>query len=312
MPTEALIRARGLTKQYRNLVALDHVDLDLAPGECLALLGVNGAGKTTLCEILEGLTLPDSGTLSILGKTYAQDRTYILERIGVQLQETHLYRKFTVRETLDLFASFYKTSEPRAELLKKLSLNELESRRLEHLSGGQRQAVYLACALINRPELVFLDEPTSGLDPHARARTWSLIKDIKHRDRGILLTTHYLEEAEALADRLAFIDKGRIVAQGTAESLIREHCPGEVWGFAIDERQWPKAKEQLLRTFPWLQSAKPENCGFSLMAHDSQQASISALLQNLNQHGYALTSLYMRRSSLEDVYFKITGKALPS
>lgn len=216
-----MLSARGLTKRYKNLVAVDGVDLTVGPGECLALLGPNGAGKTTTVEMLEGLTVPDSGVVEIFGKRLPGERRAILEKVGVQLQETNLYKRYTVRETLTLFGSFYKEAQDPEVIMKRMSLTDKADVQLRKLSGGQKQRAYLGCALVNDPKLLFLDEPTTGLDPQARRAIWDLLRELKAEGRGILLTTHYMEEAEVLADRVAIIDHGKIIAEGTPQELIK-------------------------------------------------------------------------------------------
>ena len=216
--------AHGLTKQYGELRAVDGISLTVNRGECIALLGPNGAGKTTTVEMLEGLVRPDAGEITILGRSLATDRQFVLERIGVVLQETTLYKRYTVAETVGLFASFYAQTLSPEVVLKRLQLEDKASTQLRNLSGGQRQRVYLACALINDPELLFLDEPTTGLDPQARRSIWELIAELKKEGRSVLLTTHYMEEAEVLADRVLIIDHGKVIAEGTPQQLIRDTC----------------------------------------------------------------------------------------
>jgi ABC-2 type transport system ATP-binding protein len=216
-----MLEAKGLTKHFKSLVAVDGVDLSLGTGECLALLGPNGAGKTTTVEMLEGLLAPDAGTVEIFGKNLARARREILEEVGVLLQETNLYKRYTVRETLELFGSFYAKAKEPDEIMERLSLTDKADVQLRKLSGGQKQRAYLGCALVNDPRLLFLDEPTTGLDPQARRATWELLQGLKTEGRSIFLTTHYMEEAAFLADRVAIIDHGKIIASGTPGELTR-------------------------------------------------------------------------------------------
>lgn len=314
MKNTPLVKANNLIKSFGDAKAVNNVSFMLNKGECLALLGDNGAGKTTTCEMLSGLTKPDSGDISICGLNFSKQKKEILEIIGVQLQETHLYKKYTVIETLNLFASFYISAEPVNKILAMLKLEHLKNRRIEALSGGQKQALYIACSLINKPKLVFFDEPTAGLDPHARRLIWELIEDIKREDRGILLTTHYIEEAEHLADRIAFMVKGKIVAEGKSAELIERFCPKEIWGFNLvkdnskQSHQIEKSKRQLLEYLPWLNSAQETSQGFQIQ---SQQASkqIEELTLVSSRQNIPFTSLHMRKPKLEDVYLKVTGKA---
>lgn len=304
-----LLHAENLVKRYHNKLAVDHLNLQVSRGECFALLGPNGAGKTTTCEMLEGLIVPDGGELSICGMNYQQARKEILEIIGVQLQETHLYRKYTVLETLQLFASFYRRQDNIEDLLGRLNLSELRHRRLESLSGGQRQAVYIGCTLINHPSLVFLDEPTAGLDPHARRMIWDLIVELKNEERGIFLTTHYLEEAERLADRIAIMNQGKIIAEGSPRELVTTYCPGEVWGFAIEgtENEVKAQKGALKQHLPWL-SPVSETRGACEMLSSTASRDLQELTVVANREKIPLHSMFIRRCTLEDVFLKITGR----
>src|SRR6188768_347626 len=218
--TDPVIRVRGLVKQYGDVRAVDGIDFDVLPGEVFGLLGPNGAGKTTTVEILEGLRTPDGGQAVVLGIDVAEGVDGLKPRIGVSLQTASLYPKLTVVEVIDLFRSFYRTSRPTDELVEALGLGERRNARTKELSGGQRQRLAVALALVNDPELVFLDEPTTGLDPAARRSLWDLIRELKAKGRSVLLTTHYMEEAEVLCDRLAIMDHGRILEMGTVDELI--------------------------------------------------------------------------------------------
>ena len=222
-----LLEAKNISKAFKAFEAVKGISLSVKHGECLALLGPNGAGKTTTFEMLEGLLKPDSGESCLFGKTWQADRSEILSRIGVQLQETSLYKRFTVKETLDLFGSFYKKRRSISELLELVELTDKIDTELRNLSGGQKQRVYIAAALINDPELIFLDEPTTGLDPLARRGVWKIIENLKKQGVGILLSTHHMEEAEFLASRVVIMDTGKIIAEGTSEELIAKHAGGE-------------------------------------------------------------------------------------
>lgn len=217
-----LLEARNLNKSFGKSQVVHNLSLKIENGECLAILGPNGAGKTTTFEMLEGLIQPDSGSINILGESWDSGRKKILPRIGVHLQETSLYKRFTVRETLVLFASFYQNAIPLNGLLKLVGLQDKIDVELRKLSGGQKQRVFIAAAIINNPELVFLDEPTTGLDPAARRDIWEIIKSLKAKGVGILLSTHHMEEAEALATRVAILNEGKIIAEGTTQNLIMQ------------------------------------------------------------------------------------------
>src|SRR3989442_1076652 len=216
------LRVRNLRKAYKDVVAVDGLDLEIRSGECFGLLGPNGAGKTTTIEICEGLNDADSGELEILGLRWKSDATQLRERLGIQLQETQLSEKLTVLETVRLFRSFFRRGPAPAEVIALVQLQEKTNSRVGALSGGQKQRLALACSLVGDPQLLFLDEPTTGLDPQARRQVWDLIEAFRRRGRTILLTTHYMEEAERLCDRVAIMDHGKVIARGTPRALIEE------------------------------------------------------------------------------------------
>ncbi len=215
------LRLRGLRKAYGDVVAVDGVDLDASAGECFALLGPNGAGKTTTIEICEGLLAADAGTVELLGIDWASDPQKLRQRLGVQLQETQLADKLTVEETLRLFRSFYERGPAVADVVAMVQLEEKSRARVGQLSGGQKQRLAIACALVGDPDLLFLDEPTTGLDPQARRQMWQLIEQFKRDGRTIILTTHYMDEAERLSDHVAIMDHGKIIALGTSARADR-------------------------------------------------------------------------------------------
>lgn len=312
MKSSPLLEANDLVKYYGKNLAVAGVSLTLYPGQCLALLGPNGAGKTTICEMLAGLRSPDAGKIVICGHEYPQERKKILELLGVQLQETHLYKKYTVLETLQLFASFYVDPVPLAKLLRQVNLEDLATRRLEHLSAGQRQTVYIACALINAPRVVFFDEPTAGLDPSARRRVWQLIEELKESKRAILLTTHHIDEAEHLAEHIEFVDRGRIIASGSSESLIRRFCPTRRWSFQLgvsggEESSRQTHKATLRSLLPWLKDAKESEAGYEIQSEDAA-AQIRELTLLAEKHKVPVAALAMRQARLEEVYHKLTGR----
>ncbi len=308
--------ARGLTKRYKNLTAVAGIDLEVGTGECLALLGPNGAGKTTTVEMLEGLTKPDGGTVEIFGQSLAKDRLAILEKVGVLLQETNLYKRYTVRETLRLFASFYQRPVALESLLAKLSLEDKADTQIRKLSGGQKQRVYLGCGLINDPQLLFLDEPTTGLDPQARRATWDLLQGLKAEGRSILLTTHYMEEAEVLADRVAIVDQGKIIAQGTPRQLIREVCGEQVLGlgFADAKTGLPLVADEALRCritakLVWFGEAVVRSDEFDVVVPDAASR-IEEVFASQTALGVKVKNLELRQGTLEDVFLKLTGRSL--
>jgi ABC-2 type transport system ATP-binding protein len=306
---EPLLTAQHLQKKFGKLTAVDDITISVKAGECLALLGPNGAGKTTTVEMLEGLQSPDAGEIRIFGQSLRTHRQEIMQNVGVMLQETQLYKKLTVKETLELFASFFQKSLKPEEAIAMVELSDKADVRLEHLSGGQKQRAYLACSLINEPRLLFLDEPTTGLDPQSRRMIWDLLQKHKGRDRGILLTTHYMDEAEKLADRVAVVDHGRIIAEGTPTELIHKVCGEQVVCFRYLGLDPLVVKERLQPHLPWLKDAAVIDQGFELVARDPV-ATITELSRASDGQNLKLAQLEMRRSTLEDVFIKLTGRSI--
>jgi len=229
--THALV-VSGLRKSYGDVVAVDGLDLSVKNGECFGLLGPNGAGKTTTIEVCEGLLVRDSGSVEVLGRTWEDDAGELRERLGIQLQDTQLAEKLTVRETLALFRSFYRRGRKVADVIDMVQLGEKSDARVGTLSGGQKQRLAVACALVGDPELLFLDEPTTGLDPQSRRQLWGLIEEFRAAGRTVVLTTHYMDEAERLCERVAIVDHGHVIALGTPAELIKSigakhHPPAE-------------------------------------------------------------------------------------
>ena len=213
------LRVQGLRKAYSDVVAVDSLDLQVDAGECFGLLGPNGAGKTTTIEICEGLLAPDAGSVEVLGRRWETDAQELRELLGIQLQDTQLSEKLTVDETLTLFQSFYRNAREIGEVIEEVELGEKRSARVGTLSGGQKQRLAVACALVGNPQLIFLDEPTTGLDPQSRRQLWDLIARFQSEGRTIVLTTHYMEEAERLCDRVAIVDHGHVIALGSPREL---------------------------------------------------------------------------------------------
>jgi len=305
----AAVRARGLRKSFGDLVAVDGLDLTVRAGTCLALLGPNGAGKTTTIEMLEGLRPPDAGTIEVLGRTWADGADEIRERLGVQLQETKLQEKVTVLETITLFRSFYARSRPAEEVLGLVGLEEKRDARVEDLSGGQHQRLALACALVGRPELLFLDEPSTGLDPQARRRVWEIVEAFKREGGTVLLTTHYMEEAQRLADEVVIVDAGRVIAEGTpaavigrleADSIVELH-PRDGGADRLDDAD--------LGALTGVSEVRREGGAITMVVTDTQ-ASVGAILAHLSQRDVALESLQTHAPTLEDVFVSLTGKHL--
>ncbi len=302
---DSVVRVRGLTKRYGEIQAVDGIDFDVRRGEVFGLLGPNGAGKTTTVEILEGLRSPDGGEVTVLGLDVAKDVDKLKPRIGVSLQTAALYPKLTVTELIDLFRSFFPTSRPTAELIDALGLGERRNARSEVLSGGQRQRLAVALALVNDPELVFLDEPTTGLDPAARRSLWDLVRDLQTAGRSVLLTTHYMEEAEVLCDRLAIMDHGRILEMGTVDELVSKRFQERAVRFDALEG----LADADLRVLPGVSEVKVDATEALLYTRDVGPT-IGALLALAESRGLEPQNLAIRRATLEDVFLDLTGRAL--
>ena len=294
-----------MRKAYGDVRAVDGVSFEVLSGEVFGLLGPNGAGKTTTVEMLEGLRKPDGGELEILGIDAVNHPDVLKERIGVTLQTAELYPKLTVVEVLDLFRSFYERTLPTAQLIEFLDLGERRKALTKELSGGQRQRLAVALALVNDPEVVFLDEPTTGLDPAARRSLWDLVERLREQGKTILLTTHYMEEAEHLCDRLAIMDHGRILEMGTSAELIDRRFKERAVRFdsiaGIDDSD--------LARLPAVTSLKHDDETTSLYTSDVP-ATIAALLAITEARGVEPDNLTIRKATLEDVFLALTGRAL--
>jgi ABC-2 type transport system ATP-binding protein len=304
--TDLAISCRGLVKRYPpDVIAVDGLDLEVPRGECFGLLGPNGAGKTTTVEILEGLLPPTAGTVEVLGRRWGQHDEQLREAIGLTLQETHLYEKLTVRELVQLFRSLYRSGRSPDEVIRLVSLEEKADTWCERLSGGQRQRLAVATALVGDPELLFLDEPTTGLDPQSRRQLWDVVTELKARGKTVLLTTHYMDEAERLCDRVAIVDRGRIIALGTPRALVAAHVGQEIVEFQVDG----VLAEPDLKGLPAVQAARPAAGGWQLVT-DQVHVAIPALLALLRGRGLAAVALSTHRATLEDVFVTLTGRRL--
>ena len=302
---DPVIRVRGLTKRYGTVEAVAGIDFDVAKGEIFGLLGPNGAGKTTTVEILEGLRKPDGGEVSVLGVDVTRSADQLKPRIGVSLQTAALYPKLTVTELIDLFRSFYPRSRSTEELIDALELGERRAARSEVLSGGQRQRLAVALSLVNDPELVFLDEPTTGLDPAARRSLWDIVRGFRAQGRSVLLTTHYMEEAEILCDRIAIMDHGRILEMGTVEELVSKHYQERTVRF---DRLDGLTRDELAG-LPEVSSVKDDDNEVLVYTRDPGRT-IGALLDLADSRGLEPQNLGIRRPTLEDVFLDLTGRAL--
>jgi ABC-2 type transport system ATP-binding protein len=299
-----VIAVRGIRKTYGRLVAVDDVSFDVVRGEIFGLIGPNGAGKTTTLECVEGLRRPDSGSVSVLGfDPYRQPRA-LQDRIGVQLQAAQLQKRIKVWEAVDLWVSLYRKPVDGAQLLEQLGLTDKRNAWFMNLSGGQKQRLFIALALINDPEVVFLDELTTGLDPQARRTIWDLVRGIRARGKTVFLTTHLMEEAERLCDRVAILERGRIVDVDTPAGLVRRHCPERTIVLATDD---PMA-EQRFRAMPQVEAVTREDG--RLVVTGSGDDLVAAVIQDLGEHRTRVTEFRTLVPNLEDVFLKLTGRSI--
>ena len=304
MPSEA-IACRDLKKYFSDVKAVDGLNLVVESGECFGLLGPNGAGKTTTIEVLEGLTEPDSGIVEILGMNWKQQERDLRERIGISLQETQLNDKLTVYETVRLFRSFYRSGPDPDALLNSLSLDEKRNSRVGKLSGGQKQRLAVACALAGDPDILFLDEPTTGLDPQSRLQLWDVVAKFRSKGGTVLLTTHYMEEAQRLCDRIAIVDHGRLIALGTPKELIAKLEAANIIEFTSD----PPLPLEALRSLPGCRGCSPHGDATQLRV-DSLADAVPRVLAAIEQSGAKLKTLSTHAATLEDLFVSLTGREL--
>ena len=303
---EPAARCAGLVKRYEDVVAVAGVDLEVRRGECFGLLGPNGAGKTTTVEILEGLTAPDEGVVEVLGRRWGGASDHALrERLGVQLQETQLGEKLTVEETLRLFASFFSRSRPLPEVIATVELEEKAHARVGKLSGGQKQRLALACALVSDPDVLFLDEPTTGLDPQARLKVWEVVERFRARGGTVLLTTHYMEEAARLCDRVAIMDHGTILALDRPAALVASLGAEQI----VEFRVRPDLPEAVLSGLNGVTGVVRTDGAWKLRVARIGEA-LPGLLAEIERRGVVLETLTTHQATLEDVFVSMTGRAL--
>lgn len=307
------IRCTQLVKRYDTrppVEAVRGLDLAVERGETFGLLGPNGAGKTTTIEILEGLIPPTSGEVEVLGLRWGSGNAHdeeLRQRIGISLQETRLSEKLTVCETLTLFRSFYRTGLSPDEAIARVSLQDKTRAQVGKLSGGQKQRLAVACSLVGDPDLLFLDEPTTGLDPQSRRQLWDLIRSFRNQGRTVLLTTHYMDEAERLCDRVAVVDHGKVIALGSPQELIARLGGDHIIEFALGDELPGPPMAQLL-ALPGVRSARQEEA--YVLQVTEPHVVLPALLDYLRSNNRALTRLTTRHASLEDVFVQLTGRHL--
>jgi ABC-2 type transport system ATP-binding protein len=302
--------------------AVNGLDLEVHEGECFGLLGPNGAGKTTTIEILEGLMGPTSGEVEVLGHRWGEDDVGLRQRLGISLQETRLGEKLTVRETLALFRSFYDRGQSPEAIMERVALTEKAQAYVGKLSGGQRQRLAVACALVGDPDLLFLDEPTTGLDPQSRRQLWDILRGFRAQGKTILLTTHYMDEAERLCDRVAVVDHGRVIALGAPAELVAKIGGNHLIEFALNDVSYEPSDsakqkapndtildEHSLQTLPAVVSVRRQDDNYTL-AVTAPHVALPALLDLLQRQGRDLARLTTRHASLEDVFVTLTGRHL--
>jgi ABC-2 type transport system ATP-binding protein len=304
----AALRVRDLRKAYKDVVAVDGLELEVRPGECFGLLGPNGAGKTTTVEICEGLTDADSGEVEVLGMHWNSDAKQLRQRLGIQLQDTQLSEKLTVLETVRLFRSFFLKGLETAAIIGLVQLEDKQKSRVGDLSGGQKQRLALACALVGDPDFLFLDEPTTGLDPQARRQLWGLIEQFKLAGRTVLLSTHYMDEAQRLCDRVAIMDQGKMIALGTPRDLIASIRVEHVVEFSAGSGTQP-LEVSALRRIDGIRDVRTDHGNVQMQVTELHRA-VPALLDELKRQGVPLTELRTHSATLEDVFVTLTGRHL--
>jgi ABC-2 type transport system ATP-binding protein len=304
MTVQPVIRVSGIRKTYGRTVAVDEVSLEVAEGEIFGLIGPNGAGKTTTLECVEGLRTPDVGTISVLALDPFRDAYTLQDRIGVQLQEAQLQKRIKVWEAVDLWASLYPKPVDGERLLDQLGLTEKRNAWFMTLSGGQKQRLFIALALINDPEVVFLDELTTGLDPQARRAIWDLVRGIRERGKTVFMTTHLMEEAERLCDRVAIIDHGRIVDVDTPARLVGRHCPERTVVLTTDDA----SAEERFRAIPRVESVTHRDARYMIRGRGDDL--VTDVIRCVSEHRIRVADFRTELPNLEDVFLKLTGHSI--
>jgi ABC-2 type transport system ATP-binding protein len=303
------VAVRDLRKSYGAVEAVRGISFAIRAGECFGLLGPNGAGKTTTVEVLEGLLAPTSGDVEVLGRRWGRDDREIRERLGVCLQQTVLSERLEVGEIVTLFRAFYREGRAPRDVVAEVGLQEKARARVGTLSGGQKQRLAVACALVGDPDVLFLDEPTTGLDPQSRRGVWDIVESLKKRGRTVVLTTHYMDEAERLCDSIAVVDHGRIIAEGTPRELIRSLGGDHVIEIAVEEGGPGELRPGDLAGLPSVRAVHAE-AGHLILTVVEPHVTIAPLLDRLASSGFRLSSLATRHASLEDVFVSLTGRHL--
>jgi ABC-2 type transport system ATP-binding protein len=306
--TETALSIRGLHKSYGKVQAVTDLSLSVSGGECFGLLGPNGAGKTTTLEICEGLLEHDAGDVEVLGMRWSTHSRMLREQLGIQLQDTQLPDKLTVEETVGLFRSFYERGPTTDEVIAMVQLDEKRSARVMALSGGQKQRLAIACAIVGDPKLLFLDEPTTGLDPQSRRQLWDLIAQFRAEGRTIVLTTHYMDEAERLCDRVAIVDQGKVIALDTPRALIASLGAEHVVGFRLEDGS-ASIDDQTLQSLDGVTAVRRENDAFELTTVELRRT-VPTLLAYLERNEGRLAELRTHSATLEDVFVSLTGRHL--
>jgi ABC-2 type transport system ATP-binding protein len=307
--SDLALRCQDLVKHYDEVVAVDGLDLAVRTGECFGMLGPNGAGKTTTVEIFEGLRLPDAGAVEVLGDQWKGDGVALRMRLGIQLQETKFPEKLRVHEVVRLFRSLYPRGFGVDEIMDRVGLQGKASAQVRTLSGGQKQRLSLGCALAGDPELLFLDEPTTGLDPQSRRQAWDIVEDLKTRGRTVLLTTHYMEEAARLCDRVAVVDHGRVIALGTPRELVASLGAEHVISFTVGGAGSDGVDASTFQALPSVEEVAHDEGSWRLTVGEVHRA-VPALLAALAERGAEPTQLATHHATLEDVFMALTGRRL--
>ena len=303
-PSRPIIQVNGIRKTYGRTVAVDDVSFEVLEGEIFGLIGPNGAGKTTTMECIEGFRAPDRGTISVLSLDPVRDARKLQQRIGVQLQQAHLQKRIKVWEAVDFWASLYPHAVDGEALLDRLGLTEKRNAWFMTLSGGQKQRLFIALALIHDPDVVMLDELTTGLDPQARRVIWELVRGIRERGKTVLLTTHLMEEAERLCDRVAIVERGRIIDSGTPDGLVRRHCPEQTVVLATGDL----AAGEHFGRIPGLESVASQDGRFTLRGRDRNL--VTHVIECLSEHRIHVIDFRTELPNLEDVFLKLTGHSI--